>query len=812
MRRLRAWLQRKREPRGNPVILAGSIPRVSQPHRRDARAPALRRAAKRLLWPVLAVLVLFLIWSALPKVPLLPPEKTWSRRVMDRDGKLLAITLANDGRYRLWTPLADLPADLVNATLAHEDERFRQHHGVDLRAIARAAWGLLRGQRRGGASTISMQLARLRFGLETRSFSGKAVQMFRALQLERHYSKDQLLEAYLNLVPCGGNVEGSGTASWIWLGKTPGALTFRESVALSLVPQRPARRSPARPGADPTAGPLQRSIIQALHGHSDPEDAEFHLTATAGPPHLAPHFTRRVLSRNPEPVVTASLDVDSQETMERIMAAFLRHSSREGVRNASALLVHAPTREVRGWVGSADFFNPQIRGQVDGVLSRRSPGSVLKPFIYGLAIRQGLIHPKSLVTDVPAFFADYNPENYDRGFAGPIPAADALYRSRNLPAIRLMGQLREPDFYTFLKNCGVRLPHPASHYGLALALGAAEVSVAETAMLYALLADDGTPRPLRLTASTGLSADPAEMRSAGGREQLPAAVRFLVRDMLHPRRPAPEEEACTAGFPNVSWKTGTSHGWRDAWAAAIAGEYVLVVWAGDFQGKPNPALVGRKTAGPLLFSILGALNLPCPPSVPPADLKRVDFCAISGDLPGPQCRQQVAGWYLPGISPIHPCALHQEILIDSTTGLRVAGDDGRPGLRHEIAEIWPPNLLELFRKAGVPRRTPPPFETPTATASTAAASAAGAPRIASPQSARTYVLRTSDPAHRTIPLRAEAAPDVRKLYWFAGQKFLGTTGPAAPWLWTATPGSSQIRVTDDRGRSATREVRVELIP
>lgn len=752
-----------------------------------------RRLVRLAVIPVL----LGLAWLALPRVELLSPEMTWSRRVMDRDGKLLTVTLTEEGRYRLWTPLTELPPDLIAATLAHEDQRFHDHPGVDLRSAARAAWGLLTRQKSGGGSTISMQLARLRFGLETRSFRGKAVQMFRALQLERHYSKNQILEAYLNLVPCGGNVEGSGTAAWIWLGKPPAQLTFRECVALSLVPQRPARRNPARPDADPTAGPLQQSLIETLRGTSDSADASYHFQATHRPPHSAPHFTRRVLRLNAGNTLTTTLDKTWQDTMEQTVRRFLDHARQEGVANASALFVHAPTREVRAWVGSADFYNAAIRGQVDGVTARRSPGSLLKPFIYGLAMRQGLIHPQSLLSDSPSTFADYHPENFDRGYAGPLSATEALYRSRNLPAVRLMQQLKSPDFHTFLTNAGVALPHSAGYYGLALALGAEEISMLEAARLYAMLADDGQARPLRLT--------PCETPSAPSMEWLSPGVCFLVKDMLRPRQPAPPEESYTSGFPNVSWKTGTSHGWRDAWAAAIAGDYVLVVWAGDFRNRPNPVLTGRRTAGPLLFSLLAALKLPCPPPPAPSGLRRVDFCAVSGDLPGPHCAQQTSGWYLPGISPLCACTVHQLILTDPTTGLRVSQDDGRPGLQRRTAEVWPPHLMEMFRQAGVPRQAPPPWQTPASTPGRA-------PLIASPQALRTYTLRTGNPAHRTIPLQAQAAPGVRQLYWFSGREFLGAASPAAAFSWTATPGSSQIRVVDDQGRSASCQVKVELVP
>ncbi len=756
-----------------------------------------RKWLRRVRWPLGLGVLLWLAWLALPPVDLLPAGTTWSRRVMGREGELLTVTLAHDGRYRLWTPLAELPPDLIRATLAHEDHRFHQHPGVDLRSVARAAWGLVRGEKRGGGSTITMQLARLRFGLETRKWQGKLEQMLRALQIERHYGKEQILEAYLNLAPYGGNVEGAGTASWIWLGKSPSDLTFRECVALCLVPQRPARRNPARAEADPTAVPLQRALTARLRGGAETAEISYQLRALTSPPHRAPHFTRQALRSTPGEVVSTTLDSGHQTILEKGIAYFLNEARLEGVQNASALLVHAPTREVRAWVGSAGFGNAAIQGQVDGVTARRSPGSLLKPFIYGLAIRQGLIHPHSLLTDAPAGFAGYQPENSDRGFAGPLSAGDALYRSRNLPAVRLLQSLKAPDFYTFLADSGVPLPHPASHYGLALALGAQEVSMKETAALYAMLAHDGKPRPLRLTTSV-LGEGPDKV-------MLPAGVRFLVRDMLRPRQPAAAEETYTAGFPMVSWKTGTSHGWRDGWAAAIAGDYVLVVWVGDFRGRPNPAFAGRRTAGPLLFFLLGSLNLPMSPDVAPAEVSQVRLCAVSGALPGPCCSQHQAGWYLPGISPIRSCAIHQEILTDPVSRLRVAADDGRPGLRREIVEIWPPNLLALFRSAGVPRRGPPAWEKPVT-------AGAGSPSIASPQSGRTYTLRAGDASRRSIALLADAAPGVQQLYWFAGVEFLGASAPAVPCWWAARPGTSLIRVVDDKGRSATRQVTVELIP
>ncbi|HEX2747710.1 MAG TPA: transglycosylase domain-containing protein, partial [Verrucomicrobiales bacterium] len=284
--------------------------------RKQAPLPPRRRFHRLRKWlrrMAVTALLLFAVWLALPRCDLLPADLTWSRRVLDRDGNLLTLTLTSDQKFRLWTPLAEMPPDLIAATLAHEDHRFRNHSGVDSVSLGRAVWGLLSGSPRGGASTITMQLARLRFGINTRTFAGKAEQMFRAIQLERHYSKDQILEAYLNLAPYGGNVEGIGAASLRWMGKAPADLTFRECVAFSLVPQRPARRSPARGEPDASFASLQGRICAVLRGSENSGDEDFRLHATRRPlPHTAPHFTRRMLRENPGSTLHTTLDTARQ--------------------------------------------------------------------------------------------------------------------------------------------------------------------------------------------------------------------------------------------------------------------------------------------------------------------------------------------------------------------------------------------------------------------------------------------------------------------------------------------------------------------
>ncbi len=768
-----------------------------------------KRLFRGLLWGVALLGAGLIIYGLLPKPELYPVGLRFSRTLEDRRGQMLHLMLTPDEKYRLYTPLDGISTHAVDATLTLEDRHFFTHPGINPLSMMRAAWGVISRSRRGGGSTITMQLARLRFDLQTRSAWGKLVQMARAVQLERHYSKREILEAYLNLAPYGGNVEGLGAASLLWCGRSASELTLREAVALSVLPQSPTRRRPKLGEENPYLAQAQMRLWKTLCEEKglplDPLDARFSLRQLRPAPREAPHLARRLalLTRDATlvPPLQSTLDAPRQQTVERALADYIARKREIGINNACALLVHAPSREVLAYVGSTAFLNSGIQGQVDGIQARRSPGSALKPFIYAMAMQEGLIHPHSLLRDGRTAFGEYNPENYDRGFAGPIAAEDALYHSRNIPAVSLAQKLQGSGLYGFLKQAGVALPRPAEHYGLSLPLGGGEVSMEELAGLYALLADDGKARALKFQMGSGAEVPGAKSDPV----LLTEAARYLTREMIRTR----EGEPALDDFA-VTWKTGTSHGFRDGWAAGIRGDYVLVVWIGNFNGKTNPAFVARESAAPLMFEVFRKLRLPMRREGVPSEVQSVELCAVSGQLPTACCTHRTQGGFIPGVSPITPCDIHREVWIDTSTQLRVAGNDGRATLKREVFEFWAPDLLEMFRQAGVPRRTPPALET--SGSALAAADTQQPPRIVSPKPSLVYTLRQSHERSQSIPLRAETAPGVGRLFWFAGPRFLGSTDPTTAMLWRATPGRWQLHVTDDHGRSAEVAVRVEMVP
>ena len=767
---------------------------VSRYLSRVIRAPSVRSFA-------LLGMTAWFAWLLLPKPPLLDGI-SFSQCVRDRNGKLLRVTLSADQKFRIWTPLAEISPDLIDATLRYEDKYYAHHPGVNPLALARCALDLLRFHRvTAGGSTITMQLARLRFHLHTRNISGKLEQIIRSVELERHYSKNEILEAYLNLAPYGRNIEGIGAASQIYFDKPASKLSRPEAVALSVIPQSPTRRALHIDRDNHSINLAQSSWYDRAKIDSNAEFSmrEFRPRMQTERKFIAPHFVQQVLesSHGRDQVIT-TLDFEKQRAIERRVTNYIASNRNRSIENAAVLLVDTRTMDVLAQVGSADFNNAAINGQVDGTRSPRSPGSTLKPFVYALALEQGLIHPLSILADAPRSFGEYNPENFDREFLGPIRACDALARSRNVPAVELASHLAHPTLYEFLNTADVHLPKPESFYGLALPLGGAEVSLQDLVRLYAALANNGQLRLLRR-----IENDPV----AKSRRILSPEAAFLTLEMLG-NVPRPEMN-CADGTHSapVYWKTGTSHGFRDAWSIAVFDHYVLGVWVGNFDGRANPAFVGRTAAAPLLFQIIDSLRAAWPepsvPHLPPpgSNLKRVEFCALSGDFPNQFCTQHVEGWFIPGVSPIKTCDVHREVLVDVASGLRVPLDDGTRQLRREVYEFWPAEFLTLFEQAGIPRRVPPPFLPNNG--SELASRSGQKPVIVSP-SRKEIVLAST----KRIPLRAKAEGDVREIFWFAGKQFVGKAAPNQVVEWTATAGDYEITALDDHGRAGSHSVTV----
>ena len=773
--------------------------------RNGERGTGRRKTRARIAAAVLAALVLLRVWphaSLEARVPL-------STGVWSADGEVLRVTLASDDQYRLWVPLEEIAPVYLETVLLKEDRWFYWHPGVNPVALTRAATRTFGGDRQGG-STLTMQLARLLYRMNTKTLTGKAKQIAAALWLERRYSKHDLLEAYVNLAPFGGNIEGVGAASRIYFGKAPDRLTLGEALTLAVVPQSPTSRGGASSSeARLLAARTRLGADWLARSGARPEDADndrrqLELPILARPqfamPRLAPHFVDAMLAdpaRHRGRLVT-TLDASLQRALELQIRRYLAERNEVGMQNAAAIVIDTRDMAVKAWVGSADYWNARD-GQVNGVLAKRSPGSALKPFIYALALDEGVLHPRTMLRDAPSAFGPFTPENFDGQFAGPVSAQDALVRSRNIPAVWVSSQLTQPTLYDFLRTAGIRDMKPESFYGLALALGGGEVTMEELAGLYAMLANQGLLRPLRSEASAQL--DP-------GVRLLSPQASFITLDMLRNNpRPGSDGLATPRMQWPVAWKTGTSWGFRDAWTAGIAGPYAVVTWIGNFNGQGNPAFVGADAAAPLFFRIIDALNLmrPSEPAVsmaPPEGVSRVAVCVGSGDLPNADCPHTMDTWFIPGKSPIRVSQLHRRVALDRTTGIAVC-PPYVTDVRFEVYEYWSSDLLSLFREAGVPRRLPP------ALPACAMDDGREAPRIASPLRNVTYALQKSR-SQDIISLDAIVSADVKRVYWFDGNALIGArtiAEGALPWR-PDRAGLHLIRVVDDHGRAAERDVTV----
>lgn len=756
------------------------------------------------------------VLQAFPKRPVSGPP-AFSREVYDRNGRLLRLTLASDDKYRRWVPIREISPKLIEAVLLQEDRLFFRHPGVNPFSLLKAFWRTYAADKkfRMGGSTVTMQLARMLYGMDSRTIGGKFKQALKAVELELLYSKKEILEAYLNLVPCGGNIEGFPSASLIYFAKDTDNLTPPEIMTLCVIPKSPVRRSltkPGTPGALEADKARRRLFDRWVLKH--PEDAGYRasfpdfseIRSAASLPFLAPHFTDAALrAKLVGNRLETTLDLGLQRLVEKQLGDYVGQKRHFGIQNAAVLLIDTSAMEVRAMVGSADFHDVKIEGQLNGTVVKRSPGSTLKPFIYALALQQGLVQPMTMLKDTPVSYGGFNPENFDRDFSGPVHAKDALIRSRNIPAVNLAVNLAAPGLYGFLKQAGVSPLREESYYGLALALGGVEISMEKLGELYSMLRNGGEFRPLRYFKG----------EVAGGVQRLlsPDAA-YIVLDMLkdNPRPGQGFRQEWTREPLKVAWKTGTSYGFRDAWSAGLFGHYALLVWVGNFNRESNPAFVGVEAAAPLMFRIIDALragrtDIGAWPA-PPLKISEVEVCAVSGQIPGPYCRKKTATTFIPGTSPIKTCEIHRGVLVDIASGMRACGYD-KKRTRLEVYEFWPSDILKVFKAGGIPRKMPPP-ENPACPAGYAADEGVP-PIITSPQAGVVYNLRSRKKGDSRIPFTAVTDADAKAVYWFLNQNYVGRSKSGEPFFVTPQAGEYVVRAVDDRGRSDLRDVSIQVV-
>jgi penicillin-binding protein 1C len=772
-----------------------------------------RKTAQILIGAALGLLFLFLLIRFTP----LPDSKLhtdYSAAYLASDGSLLHIDLSPSGKVRIPIHLENVSPKLVSGLVSYEDQWFYRHVGVNPFSLGRAVFlNLVHKRIISGGSTLTLQLAKL-LTPRRRTWRSKAVEIFRALQLESRYSKKEILEAYLNTAPMGGNLEGVASASLLYFGKMPQDLSWGEAALLISLPRSPTYRRPDRRPEKAREG--RNRVLRRLAEHGlldalslkDAYEAAIPTKRLANPDRC-PHLTRRLGSSNAvNGFVKTTLHLPVQEVAERALRRASGGLKALGVYNGAVIVLDNKTMDVIAYVGSPDVTDKH-GGQVNGVSILRSPGSALKPFLYALALQSGRITPKDMVYDLPRDWSGYKPADFEGLPAGPLRAGDALAQSLNLPAVWLEASMRNENggLTAWMRGTGFTTQgRDRIDPGLSLVLGAYPVSLEELATLYALLARGGLLSAPQFQPSAGV---PGTI--LGGRRLLSPEACYLVSNMLaevaRPDLPASWE--FSPDHAKVAFKTGTSFGYKDAWCGAYTPRYTVGVWLGNADARGNPALTGARAASPVAFEVMQALTATQDSWFErPATIGRRKVCRLTGRPLGPDCPSWEEDDYIPGVSHNETCPVHRKIWICKKDGVEVClrcmtGKESE--YRSKVIEVWPPEIAGFLRVRGrrfeaIPRHNPDcpnPPEKP-------------APRIVSPENGSLYVFSAGLPRNvQRVPLVAQASSDVKKLFWFVGGKPLGTALPDEALYWSPEPGWWDLSVVDSEGRSSAVTMHVE---
>lgn len=753
---------------------------------------------------LLAVLAILLVVVAIDRLFPLPQKKlnpASSTLLLDKDGNLLRAFLAPDEMWRLRVEAEEISPMLKNATMAYEDRHFKYHPGVNPISIIRAAVANVRaGKVVQGGSTITMQVARL-IEPKERTIGGKLIEAWRALQLEAHYSKEEILTYYFNLAPYGGNLVGVGAASRVYFNKPPDRLSPGEAALLAAIPNSPNRN---RPDIASSSATKARDKVLKLMCERGMISDEVLAQATAEPvperrfelPFEAPHLAEYLRGKyQGNDKLETTIDRNLQNLAETKLREFLRPLVSRGISNGAVVIIDNRNQAVRALVGSQEFFAASGSGQVNGAMALRSPGSALKPFVYALAMGNGLVSPRSLLYDVPVDYSGYKPVNYDEQFNGAVTVEDALIRSLNVPAVNMTARLGGETFYAALKQGGISsLRRPWAKYGLPLALGGCEVSLLELTNLYATLANSGRYRRYRL-----LSTDPM----SEGKPIIDEGAAYIITEILSQlRRPElPTVWDAATNMPKVAWKTGTSLGKRDAWSIGYTPAYTVGVWVGNFDGKGNPSIVGAEVAAPVLFSMFEALAAQEEARwfVQPMSVGMRQVCVTSGMPATERCAATVDEMFVEGISPNLSCTMHELILVDSATGERLCNHcrSGRKMVERVITH-WPTQIATWMERNGFQLERIPEHNMQCALIGTG-----DAPMIISPADKSQFKIRDGVKLdYQKILLDASVSNDTHTIYWFLNRKLIYSGDPSQRVFITPTRGSHTLICVDDAGRSS----------
>ncbi len=664
-----------------------------------------------LLFLICGLLIWF--WLVVPRPLISDP---YSTVVESKDGQLLGAKIADDGQWRF--PLSDsIPEKYKTCLLAFEDHYFYYHPGINPVSLVKAFGRNVKAKKIvSGGSTITMQLSRLARKGKRRNIYNKLVEMVWALNLELRFSKEEILIKYASNAPFGGNVVGLEAASWRYYNRPPTQLSWAESAMLAVLPNAPSLMYPGKQNQQLMT--KRNRLLNKLFVSEKIDSITYQLSVVEPVPEKvyvlpsnAYHLVERANQEKKGKRICTTINKSIQYDVVQKVAQHHQLLQANQVHNVAVLVIETQTQNVLAYVGNFSDLNDTEHGYHNDIIqSPRSTGSILKPFLYTAMTDRGMLTPNMLVPDIPSRFGGFTPVNFDQKYDGAVKASEALARSLNIPAVRMLQQFGVEPFYDFLKQAGMNtLSQPAGHYGLSLILGGCEATMWDLGGMYSSMANilveyeqnDGVYSASPFRKLNWICSDKNHfLENEASQPKLKAAsVYQTLSALLNVKRP--EDEAGWESFAasrKIAWKTGTSFGFRDAWAVGITHDYTVVVWAGNADGEGRSGLTGVTAAAPLLFEIFGGLPQSGWFMAPSDEMEKVALCHHSGFLPSTFC-DRLDTVLLPKGAHVLMCPYHKRIFLDNTEKYRVTSDCESPG--NMIVKSWfvlPPVIEYYYRQ------------------------------------------------------------------------------------------------------------------
>lgn len=763
------------------------------------RKQHITRFLKRLGIAIISLVLLFFLLNLIFPVPY---KIEYSTVITDNKGEMINAYLTSDQQWRMKTELDEISPLLRKTIIAKEDKYFYYHPGVNPIAVTRAFFkNLFRMKRTSGASTITMQVAR---ALEPRkrNIISKTIEMFRAFQLEWKYSKDEILQMYLNLVPYGGNIQGVKAASYLYFKKNPDHLSLAEITALSIIPNRPSSLVIGKNNdriVEERNRWLKKFADEKVFTEKEIEDAIAEpLTATRNTvPHYIPHLSYKLKKRSGY-LVKTNIDLNTQLKTEKIVEDYVRAQRLKSIKNAAVIVIDNRTHKVISYIGSSGFYDTLDGGQVNGADAVRQPGSTLKPLLYAICFDEGLLTPKTVITDVPVNYQGYAPENYDQKFNGYVTTEYALEHSLNIPAVKSLRSLGVEKMVYKLSLCNFsQVQKDQRKLGLSMILGGCGTTLEELTGLFASFANDG------------YYISPSYTQSDTNHRRIniiSPAANYMINEILSKvnRPDFPLNWTATEKMPKIAWKTGTSYGRRDAWSIGYNKNYTVGVWTGNFSGVGAADLSGANIATPLLFRIFNTIDYDSDEEwfAQPKDCDIRKVCSETGLIPSDHCTNIVTDHFIPLISTTKTCNNYQEVMISADEKISYCRNCvPQSGYKKKWYKIIEPDMQSWYADNGLSYQKLPPHNP-----ECELIFKGNAPYITFPVNGTEYLINKKDP--EPLQLVCRTANDVSKVYWYINDQFYKSCNAGEKQFFMPNEGTVKISCTDDKGRN--RDIRITV--